>query len=113
MDNITIGLIIIGIVIVTYGMYVTRIPQTPKWNESYRTTLESHEKERIFPYRYFKDETGRMIPLVAVTAFFRDERAMKLFDEYLENGIQIIGITSYKSFPKAVWDGTADENNAK
>lgn len=111
MDNITIILLLIGIFVVLYGIYTQKIAKR-KWNESYRTILETHEKERIFPYRYFKDENGQIIPLVAVTAFFRDEQARNLFDEYLENGVQIIGITSYKSFPKAVWDGTADESTA-
>lgn len=117
MDNIDLLLFIVGLMIVLYGLYMIYGGGgggggNVKFNESYMEVLKAHEKERIFPYRYFKDETGKMIPMVAVTAFFRDDRARDLFDEYLENGVQIIGITSYKSFPKAVWDGTADETTA-
>ena len=55
---------------------------------------------RIFPFRYFTDNNGTVLPFVAVTAFFRSEEAKKRFYEYKEKGIHIFGITAYKSFPK-------------
>jgi hypothetical protein len=53
-----------------------------------------------------------MLPIVAVTGPFRSEREVALFDEYQENGIQIFGITAYKSFPKPFKDNTADDSTA-
>jgi hypothetical protein len=73
------------------------------------TTLESHSKEKNFPFRYFTDSSGKVVPLVAVTSFFRDDAAKKKYEEYVKNGIPIIGITAYKSFPKPIKDGSADD----
>jgi len=59
-----------------------------------------NEKEhRMFPFRYFTDEEGSVLPIVAVSGFFRDKEAEERFREYKKNGIKIIGITAYKSFP--------------
>ncbi len=79
------------------------------FNQSYMTTLETHSKEKHFPFRYFTDENKKIIPVVAVTSFFRDDDAKKLFKEYQKNGISVIGITAYKSFPNKIKDGTADD----
>lgn len=74
------------------------------------------EKEnRIFPFRYFTDETGKVLPIVAVTAFFRDKKSEDLYTEYLEKGIHIFGITAYKSFPNKkqldTSEGEYEKNN--
>ena len=58
------------------------------------------EKEnRMFPFRYFTDENDRVVPFVAVTAFFREKEAEDKYHEYIAKGIHIFGITAYKSFP--------------
>jgi hypothetical protein len=58
------------------------------------------EKEnRMFPFRYFTDENDRVVPFVAVTGFFREKEAEDKYHEYVKNGINIFGITAYKSFP--------------
>jgi hypothetical protein len=79
-----------------------------KTKNPYLETLKEHEQERIFPYRYFRDENENILPIVAITAFYRDDRARNLYQEYLDNGIKIIGVTAYKSFPKPITDGTGD-----
>ena len=79
------------------------------FNPEYMTTLESHSKEKNFPFRYFTDASGKVVPLVAVTSFFREDAAQKKYQEYVKNGIPIIGITAYKSFPKPIKDGSADD----
>jgi hypothetical protein len=56
-------------------------------------------KNRFFPFRYFTDINDNVLPIVAVTGFFRDKHAEDLFYEYKEYGIHIFGITAYKSFP--------------
>lgn len=83
--------------------------ENAKFNEKYISTLETHSKSKYFPFRYFKDENQKLIPLVAVTSFFRNDHAKKLFKEYQDNGVSIIGITAYKSFPRKIKDGTADD----
>jgi hypothetical protein len=83
--------------------------ETRYFDDKYMSTLETHSKGKHFPFRYFTDENKKIIPLVAVTSFFRDDDAKKLFKEYKENGVTIIGITAYKSFPKKIKDGTADD----
>ena len=54
---------------------------------------------RIFPFRYFTDGSDNVLPIVAVTGPFRDDKAKHRFNEYKEKGIHIFGITAYKSFP--------------
>jgi len=59
-----------------------------------------NEKEnRTFPFRYFTDEHGKVLPFVAVTGFFRDKAVEDKYHEYIANGIHVFGITAYKSFP--------------
>jgi glycosyltransferase involved in cell wall biosynthesis len=53
----------------------------------------------MFPFRYFTDANDEVLPIVAVTGFFRDKAAEQRFYEYKEKGIAIFGITAYKSFP--------------
>lgn len=79
------------------------------FNPDFMKTLETHSKGKHFPFRYFTDENKKVIPLVAVTSFFRDDDAKRLFKEYQDNGVILIGITAYKSFPKKIKDGTADD----
>ncbi len=79
------------------------------FKQEYLKTLETHSKGKHFPFRYFTDENKKVIPLVAVTSFFRDDEAKKLYKEYKDNGVTIIGITAYKSFPNKIKDGTADD----
>jgi len=56
-------------------------------------------KHRIFPFRYFTDANDNVLPIVAVTGFFREKKAEERFYEYKEKGVAIFGITAYKSFP--------------
>ena len=59
----------------------------------------SEDSHRMFPFRYFTDEDDKPLPFVAVTGFFREKEAEDRYNEYIENGIHIFGITAYKSFP--------------
>ena len=56
-------------------------------------------KHRMFPFRYFTDANGNVLPIVAVTGFFREKKAEQRFYEYKKKGIAVFGITAYKSFP--------------
>jgi hypothetical protein len=53
----------------------------------------------MFPFRYFTDDKDEVVPVVAVSGFFREKKAEELYYEYLSKGVKIIGITAYKSFP--------------
>lgn len=58
-----------------------------------------NKEHRMFPFRYFTDISNNVLPIVAVTAPFREDVAKKRYYEYKEKGIHIFGITAYKSFP--------------
>jgi hypothetical protein len=83
--------------------------------ESNKTPLDSYiqefkEKEnRIFPFRYFEDEKGTILPFVAVTGPFRGVDALNKYNEYKKKGVHIFGITAYKSFPRIIIDGTENK----
>jgi len=79
----------------------------------YMKVLEKDCETRIFPFRYFQDVNLQLLPLVAVTGFFRDEAAKLKYNEYIQNGVCVFGITAYKSFPKKILDGTEGEYETK
>jgi len=54
---------------------------------------------RMFPFRYFTDSSNNVLPFVAVTGPFRDDKAKERFNEYKKKGIHLFGITAYKTFP--------------
>lgn len=77
--------------------------------DEYVQTFKDKEN-RKFPFRYFTDENDRVLPIVAVTGFFREKEAEDLYNEYIEKGIYVFGITAYKSFPnRALIDKTEGE----
>lgn len=79
-------------------------------NQEYlTTTLAKHKQDSLFPYRYLSDETGQIIPIVLISGFFRDDNARDMYYEYVKNGIQVVGITAYKSFPKKITDPSEDK----
>ena len=95
-----------------YNPYVNQKEGLSDSNSERDTYIQSfNEKEnRKFPFRYFTDDKGKVLPIVAVTAFFRDKPAEDLYTEYLEKGIHIFGITAYKSFPnKSLLDSSEGE----
>lgn len=80
-----------------------------KCENPYLATLKQHKTEdRMFPYRLLCDENQNLIPVVALAAFFRTDFDRKRFIEYPKNGIHIVGITAYKTFPKPVSDDSGD-----
>ena len=80
------------------------------YDHPYIPTLLKHKEDNImFPYRLLYDKNHRVIPIVALSAFFRTDFDKQRFDDYTKNGIKIIGITSYKTFPKPISDSTGDQ----
>jgi len=57
------------------------------------------KENRMHPFRYFTDSEGTVLPIVAVTGFFRGDDAREKYQEYLDKKFNVFGITAYKSFP--------------
>ena len=79
-----------------------RQPFSSKDSKSDITSYIQQFKEkdhRMFPFRYFTDASNNVLPFVAVTAPFREDKAKERYYEYKKKGIHIFGITAYKSFP--------------
>ena len=74
--------------------------------------LETEYKEKkfadILPFRLLCDENRNIVPIVALTAFLSTQDQVERYNNYIINGINVIGYTSYKSFPKPISDGTID-----
>ena len=64
---------------------------------------------RQFPFRYFKDHNNNILPIVALTAFFRNNEDKELYYKYINAGIKVIGITAYKTFPMKIRDVSEDK----
>lgn len=74
----------------------------------FKTLLDHKDKNLLFPYRLLYDENNKLLPIVALTSFFRSDFDKQRFTDYTNNGIKIIGITSYKTFPKNISDNSGD-----
>ena len=61
-----------------------------------------------FPYRFLKDENNNILPIVVLTAFFRGDDDKKLYYNYINAGIKVIGATAYKTFPMKIPDVSED-----
>lgn len=70
--------------------------------------LKKHKNEVHFPYRYLQDENNNILPIVLISAFFREDKERDLFYEYIKRGIKVVGITAYKSFPRTITDNSPD-----
>ena len=76
---------------------------------------EEYDKEEysvttVFPFRALCKENKEVIPVVALTAFFRSDDHIKRYRNYIANGTKVVGFTSYKTFPKTITDKTGDMN---
>ena len=114
--------VLVVIVALFYAFYYKSNPLTSMLNnnniantsypvnqEYLKTTLAKHKEDSLFPYRYLSDQSGNLLPIVLVSGFFRDDRARDMYYEYIQNGIQVAGITAYKSFPKKITDPSEDK----
>ena len=68
-----------------------------------------NKDNRKFPFRYFKDENNNILPIVALTAFFRSNEDKELYYKYINADIKVIGITAYKTFPIKIRDISEDQ----
>lgn len=91
-----------------YIIYSYKSPFELLNNTSYLITLKKHKEEGHFPFRYLCDENQNIIPIVLVSAFFRDDKERNMYNEYINNNIEVVGITAYKSFPKPITDNSGD-----
>ncbi len=108
-------ILLITILIFSIGVYVFKPYLNAITNgddaKHYLNTLVDHKNEAIFPFRYlYGDDEDNILPIVLVSAFFRDEHSKNLFTEYTDNGVKIVGITAYKTFPKPITDSSADND---
>jgi hypothetical protein len=92
-------LLLIFIISICYKYFKKSSVKNKLLSEYVKNNIENKEKH-MFPYRYFRDENENVLPIVAVSGFFRDEKAKQLYFDYINNGINVIGITAYKSFPR-------------
>uniref|UniRef100_A0A6C0I4D2 Glycosyltransferase n=1 Tax=viral metagenome TaxID=1070528 RepID=A0A6C0I4D2_9ZZZZ len=74
----------------------------------YMTVLAEHQKKGMFPWRWLKNEKGQLLPIVLVSAFFRDDESRNRYKEYIDNGVKVVGITAYKTFIKPIYDPSED-----
>jgi hypothetical protein len=81
-------------------------------NNDILTVLNKDRDVGHFPFRYTQDQNGNTLPLVFVSAFFRDDSERNRFFDYQQRGVKIVGITAYKTFPKPITDPTGDSETA-
>ena len=74
--------------------------------------FEKYEEGSIFPFRLLCNEKREIIPVVALTAFFRTDKDVQRYNDYIANGNVVVGYTSYKTFPKQITDGTGDADTS-
>lgn len=97
------------IIVLLFGLiilfYFIKNPLKQSFTDKNTEDIQSYIKifndkdHRIFPFRYFTDMNNNILPFVAVTGPFRDDKSKNRYYEYKKKGIHIFGITAYKSFP--------------
>lgn len=94
--------------IILYLLYlITRKINIEHFSSVNMSILEKDKRQ--FPYRYLQDEYGNVLPIVALTAFFRKNEDKELYYTYIKEGIKVIGMTAYKTFPKKIRDISEDK----
>jgi len=107
MDNFVLSIIIITCIIFWSCIFVFIYNCIINTNiYDYKSQLKKDSKSSLFPFRYFQDGNGNILPFVAVTGFFRTKEMLNKYYEYVNNNIHIFGITAYKTFPKEITDGS-------
>ena len=93
--------VLIILLLINLYLLFRRVPKECMTNNDLEEYIQQfNEKDhRMFPFRYFTDDSGKVLPIVAVTGFFRGKDAENRYREYKKKGITIFGITAYKSFP--------------
>ena len=66
------------------------------------------QKKHRHPFRFFKDEKGNSLPIVAITAFFRSNEDKEKYYNFKKNNIQVIGVTAYRTFPNIMTNPEED-----
>lgn len=72
--------------------------------------MELLKEKFTHPYRKFCNERGEIVPIITMTAFSRSKEDIDKYWNFINNGIKVIGFTSYKSFPKPISDKSGDFN---
>jgi len=109
---IVLIILLIILVINLYYIFLYDSHKEAMTNSSLQSYIQrfNDENHRMFPFRYFMDGDDRVLPIVAVTGFFRGKDAEERFLEYKKQGIYLFGITAYKSFPnRELMDKTEGE----
>jgi len=70
--------------------------------------FDSSTSSVSFPFRQMRDELDNKLPIICVTAFFRENAHKKKYHEYVDAGMYMIGCTAYKSFPRKISDVAED-----
>lgn len=58
-----------------------------------------HVPKVEFPFKNFKDDSGRYLPIIAITAPLRSKEQYDKYLKYKQKRILIIGMSSYMNFP--------------
>jgi hypothetical protein len=110
---LSISLICLTIIL----FYVIKNESERKSNPSTTTTMETFEKKFLederskknrHPFRFLKDEKGNVLPIVALTAFFRNDGDKNRYNNFIKKNIKVIGVTAYRDFPNIIQDSTED-----
>jgi hypothetical protein len=102
MKKLYFNILVICICIIIFYIW------TKKYNNNKLYKLLS-KTNRKFPFRYFQDQNLNILPIVAITAFYRESIDKELYYKYINNDIKVIGVTAYKTFPKNILDVSEDK----
>jgi hypothetical protein len=110
--NDLIMIIIIFILLYNISLYnkpLYNIPLSSNVENFFNNNSLLEIKNRKFPFRYLEDENHNIIPIVLISAFFRNNEDKALYNTYIKENIPVIGITAYKTFPLKIRDISEDK----
>ena len=103
--------LVIYIIILILLLYLISHNNSKKIKELFNNSIDTilDKPKHKFPFRYFKDENNNILPIVALTAFFRNSDDVELYNNYINANIKVIGVTAYKTFPLKIRDISEDK----
>ena len=105
-------ILLIPIVLNIFIIYIILL--NLKKNKIKKNKIKNYEIPKVeFPFKNIKDENGKFVNIVALSAPFRSDEHKKLFKSLRKKNIPILGITSYLNFPGKIKNKYEDQYHIK
>lgn len=93
-----INLLIILIILILYTLYHNKGP-IEGFEEEVNNMPDFNPEKVNFPFKNITTPDGKPIKVIAITAYFREDKHRKMYEKAKKLGYEFIGVSSYLEFP--------------